>query len=133
MISNLYLMIFAVAMAGCVLATPLVTWIASWVGAIDRPDQFRAFTKVQYPGLGGSHLRSVWLQGTILTLLHEPFRHRAIGEFDTQHHWSVLVAVLIVLVVGFIDDTRSLGPRTKLLGQRLRSWPFTWVESGSGR
>ena len=40
MISNLYLTIFAVAMAGCVLTTPLVTWVASWVGAIDRPDQF---------------------------------------------------------------------------------------------
>ena len=31
----------------------------------------------------------------------------------------MLVAGLIILVVGFIDDTRSLGPRTKLLGQAL--------------
>ena len=52
MISNLYLMIFAVAMAGCVLTTPLVTWVASWVGAIDRPDQFRRIHQGAIPRLG---------------------------------------------------------------------------------
>ena len=119
MISNLYLMIFAVAMAGCVLTTPLVTWVASWVGAIDRPDQFRRIHQGAIPRLGGLALALGVAAGTILTLLHEPFRDRAVGEFGTQHHWSVLVAGLIILVVGFIDDTRSLGPRTKLLGQAL--------------
>jgi UDP-GlcNAc:undecaprenyl-phosphate/decaprenyl-phosphate GlcNAc-1-phosphate transferase len=119
MISNLYLMIFAVAMAGCVLTTPLVTWIASWVGAIDRPDQFRRIHQGAIPRLGGFALAMGVAAGTILTFLHEPFRDRAVGELGTHHHWSVLVAGLIVLAVGFIDDTRSLGPRTKLLGQAL--------------
>ena len=50
MISNVYLTIFAVAMAGCVLTTPLVTWIASRVGAIDRPDQFRRVHQGGFPG-----------------------------------------------------------------------------------
>ena len=53
MISNIYLMIFAVAMTGCVLATPLVTWFATWVGAIDRPDQFRRIHQGAIPRLGG--------------------------------------------------------------------------------
>ena len=53
MISNTYLMIFAMAMTGCVLATPLVTWVATWVGAIDRPDQFRRIHKGAIPRLGG--------------------------------------------------------------------------------
>ena len=47
MISNTYLMIFAMAMTGCVLATPLVTWVATWVGAIDRPDQFRQVCRLE--------------------------------------------------------------------------------------
>ena len=119
MISNLYLMIFAVAMAGCVLTTPLVTWIASWVGAIDRPDQFRRIHQGAIPRLGGLALAMGVAAGTVLTFLHEPFRHRAVGELGSQHHWSVLVAALVILVVGFIDDTRSLGPRIKLLGQAL--------------
>ena len=119
MISNLYLMIFAVAMAGCVLSTPLVTWVASWVGAIDRPDQFRRIHQGAIPRLGGLALAIGFAAGTILTFLHEPFRDRVVGEFAAQHHWSVLLAALIILLVGFVDDTRSLGPRTKLLGQAL--------------
>ncbi len=58
MISNAYLMIFAVAMLGCVLATPLVTWVATWVGAIDRPDQFRRIHQGAIPRLGGLALAS---------------------------------------------------------------------------
>src|SRR5262249_7489239 len=57
--------------------------------------------------------------GTILIHLHEPFRFRSVGVFGTQHHWPVLLAALVILIVGFIDDTRSLGPRVKLLGQAL--------------
>ena len=41
LIPNSLLLIFAVAFMGCVLATPVVTRIAVWAGAIDRPDQFR--------------------------------------------------------------------------------------------
>ena len=36
LISNSLLLIFAVAFMGCVLATPVVTRIALWAGAIDR-------------------------------------------------------------------------------------------------
>jgi UDP-GlcNAc:undecaprenyl-phosphate/decaprenyl-phosphate GlcNAc-1-phosphate transferase len=119
MISNTYLTIFAVAMTGCVLATPLVTWVATWVGAIDRPDQFRRIHKGAIPRLGGLALALGVAAGTIVTQLHEPLRERAIGEFGAHIHWSLLVAALVILVVGFLDDTRSLGPRVKLLGQAL--------------
>ena len=81
MISNIYLMIFAVAMTGCVLATPLVTWIATWVGAIDRPDQFRRIHQGAIPRLGGLALALGVAAGTILTQLHEPLSARAVGEF----------------------------------------------------
>jgi UDP-GlcNAc:undecaprenyl-phosphate/decaprenyl-phosphate GlcNAc-1-phosphate transferase len=119
MISNTYLMIFAMAMTGCVLATPLVTWLATWVGAIDRPDQFRRIHKGAVPRLGGLALALGVAAGTLLTQLHDPLRQRAVGEFGAHLHWSLLVAALIILIVGFIDDTRSLSPRVKLLGQAL--------------
>ena len=41
------------------------------------------------------------------------------GEFGAHLHWSLLMAALIILLIGFIDDTRSLSPRVKLLGQAL--------------
>jgi len=112
-------MIFAMAMTGCVLATPLVTWIATWVGAIDRPDQFRRIHQGAIPRLGGLALALGVAAGTILTLLHEPLRERTGGELGAQYHWPVLLAALVILIVGFIDDTRSVGPRMKLLGQAL--------------
>ena len=65
-ISNGYLMIFALAMMGCVLATPLVTQIASWVGAIDRPDQFRRIHTGAIPRLGGLGLALGIAAGTVL-------------------------------------------------------------------
>ncbi len=119
MISNVYLMIFAVAMTGCVLATPLVTWIATWVGAIDRPDHFRRIHQGAIPRLGGLALALGVVSGTILTYIHEPLRQRVVGEYAPAHHWSILAAAIVILIVGFIDDTRSLGPRMKLLGQAL--------------
>src|SRR2546421_10508843 len=53
LISNSLLLIFAVAFMGCVLATPVVTRIAVWAGAIDRPDHFRRIHKGATPRLGG--------------------------------------------------------------------------------
>src|SRR5271167_2541594 len=119
MISNTYLTIFAVAMTGCVLATPFVTWVATWVGAIDRPDQFRRIHKGAIPRLGGFALALGVAAGTILTQLHDPSSFRAAGPFWFPHGWSLLLAGIVILAVGFIDDTRSLGPRLKLLGQAL--------------
>jgi UDP-GlcNAc:undecaprenyl-phosphate GlcNAc-1-phosphate transferase len=118
-ISNAYLMIFAVAMTGCVLTTPLVTWIATWVGAIDRPDQFRRIHHGAVPRLGGMALALGIVAGTVLPHLHPSLGSRAIGAMSAYQHWPVLLAAVIILTLGFVDDTRSLGPRKKLLGQGL--------------
>jgi UDP-GlcNAc:undecaprenyl-phosphate GlcNAc-1-phosphate transferase len=113
------MLIFAVAFMGCVLATPLVTRIAEWAGAIDRPDQFRRIHKGATPRLGGLALAFGLAVGVLLIGLG--------GYLDSwsgfAEWWArqlaVLVAALIVLLIGFVDDTRALGPRIKLLGQAL--------------
>ena len=84
MFSNVYLTIFAVAMTGCVLATPLVTWVAGWVGAIDRPDQFRRIHQGAVPRLGGFALALGVATGTLLTFLYGPLRQRAAVEIDRK-------------------------------------------------
>ena len=52
MISNVYLTIFAFGMLGCVLSTPLVTWVANRVGAIDRPGPLPADPPGRDPAAG---------------------------------------------------------------------------------
>ncbi|HZW33190.1 MAG TPA: MraY family glycosyltransferase [Isosphaeraceae bacterium] len=118
---SVYLTIFAFAMMGCVLATPLVTWIATHVGAIDRPDHFRRIHQGAIPRLGGLALAIGVATATLWTHLDESLRLRAVGvgTFAWNDLLPVLIAALVILVVGFVDDTRSLGPRMKLCGQAL--------------
>lgn len=119
MMFNAYLLIFAVAFMGCVLSTPGVTRLAHWAGAIDRPDQFRRIHKGATPRLGGLGLAF----GLFLGIIGVVFGGYLDGWSGLQDwyvsEWPVLVASLMVLVIGFIDDTRTLGPRVKLLGQAM--------------
>jgi UDP-GlcNAc:undecaprenyl-phosphate GlcNAc-1-phosphate transferase len=117
MLSNAFLLIFAVAFMGCVLATPVVTRIAVWAGAIDRPDQFRRIHKGATPRLGGLGLAIGLLVGIVLVVVGG-----YLDGWDGLSEWCVrqrpvLAASLLVLAIGFIDDTRSIGPRIKLIGQ----------------
>lgn len=117
MISNTLLLIFAVAFMGCVLATPLVTRIAVWAGAIDRPDHFRRIHKASTPRLGGLGLAFGIGIGVILVAVGGYLNDWSGFSEWWPRQWSVLIASLIILLVGFVDDTRSIGPRTKLAGQ----------------
>ena len=117
MISNVYLTIFAFAMLGCVLATPLVTWLATRVGAVDKPDHFRRIHLGAIPRLGGLALAFGVAAATSLTHLDQSIGFGSVGGFQIRDHWSLLIAALVILVVGFVDDTRSIGPRVKLIGQ----------------
>src|SRR5262249_5129089 len=117
LISNALLLIFAVAFMGCVLATPVVTRIALWSGAIGRPDQFRRIHKGATPRLGGLGLAFGLLVGVVLISLGG-YLDSWTGFADWwSRQFAVLGAALVVLLIGFVDDTRALGPRIKLLGQ----------------
>lgn len=119
MISNAFLLIFAVAFMGCVLATPVVTRIAHWAGAIDRPDQFRRIHKGAIPRLGGLGLAFGLFVGILVVVLGG-YLDAWEGLHDwVANQWPVLAAALIVLSLGFVDDTRGVSPRIKLAGQGM--------------
>jgi len=114
---NSYLLIFAVGFLGCVLATPLVTRFATWLGAIDRPDQFRRIHKGATPRLGGLGLAF----GLSVAVAVAASGHYFQG-WDEYPRWLLTLlpiglAALIILGVGIVDDTREMPPRLKLLGQ----------------
>jgi UDP-GlcNAc:undecaprenyl-phosphate GlcNAc-1-phosphate transferase len=119
MISNAFSLIFAVAFMACVLATPVVTRIAVWTGAIDRPDHFRRIHKGATPRLGGLGL-AFGLLVAVLVVIFGGYLDgwEELGDW-CAHQWPVLAASLIVLGLGFVDDTRGLGPRLKLFCQAM--------------
>jgi UDP-GlcNAc:undecaprenyl-phosphate GlcNAc-1-phosphate transferase len=115
--SNTYLLIFALAFMGCVLATPLVTRVAGWLGAIDRPDQFRRIHKGATPRLGGLGLGFGLVLAIGLILAGGYLQ----GWVDYPRWLASLLpiglAAGIVLAIGVVDDAREIGPRIKLIGQ----------------
>lgn len=119
LISNAFLLIFAIAFMACVLATPLVTRLAVWAGAIDHPDHFRRIHKGATPRLGGVGLAF----GATLAIV-VGVKGGYLDDWPElsawwPRQWAVLVASLVVLLIGVVDDTRAMGPRMKLLGQSL--------------
>ncbi|MDX2039246.1 MAG: MraY family glycosyltransferase [Isosphaeraceae bacterium] len=117
MISNAYLLVFAVAFMGCVLATPLVTRLAHILGAIDRPDQFRRVHKGATPRMGGLGLAFGIVLGLALVVWVGYLR-----DWDRYLQWEghlipLALASLLVVLIGVVDDTKGMGPRLKLLGQ----------------
>src|SRR3954453_6821272 len=90
--STAFLLIFAVAFMGCVLATPMVTRIAVWAGAIDRPDHFRRIHKGATPRLGGLGLAFGLVVG-ILVVLHGGYLDGWDGLADwCARQWPVFAA-----------------------------------------
>src|SRR5947199_6337498 len=109
--SDVLLLVFAVAFMGCVLCTPIVTRIAVWAGAIDRPDHFRRIHKGATPRLGGLGLAFGLASALMLVGLGGYLNDwPGFSEWWT-FQWSVLLAALMVLLVGFVDDTRAMAPR----------------------
>jgi UDP-GlcNAc:undecaprenyl-phosphate GlcNAc-1-phosphate transferase len=117
MFQNPNLLVFAIAFVGCVLATPAVTRLAGWLGAIDRPDQFRRVHKGAVPRLGGIGLAFGVALAALPFFLGIHASRETIVEAWTGPHAAVALAAAIVLVLGVLDDTRGLAPRTKLLVQ----------------
>ena len=115
--TNTYLLIFAVAFMGCVLVTPFVTRIAGWLGAIDRPDQFRRIHKGATPRLGGLGLAFSVPLAIAVAAIGGYFQ-----DWTEYPRWlgslvPIGISALIILVVGVVDDTHEMRPRLKLFGQ----------------
>ena len=89
------LLIFAIAFMGCVLATPGVTRLAVWFGAIDRPDQFRRIHKGATPRMGGLGLAF----GLALSLLLIAWGGYLRDWDRFAEWWSALAPVILVVVV----------------------------------
>lgn len=99
---------FLIATVISIVTTPLsIQWSQKW-GIIARPSS-RKIHREPIPSWGGSALVIAILFGTASSwLILKTIPDRAFG---------VLIGLVVIVVVGTLDDRFSLSPRTKLIGQ----------------
>lgn len=96
---------FVLAMAVSYKMTPFVISLAHKVGAIDVPKDNRRVHKKPIPRLGGLAIYAGFVVGSILMV---PMTKEMIG---------ILIGSAGIVLMGAVDDTVSLGAKTKLLIQ----------------
>ena len=93
-----------VALALALLVTPMVKKYAFKIGALDRPDRRKVHKRVM-PRLGGLAIYFSFIAAVLLTMDMAP------------QVYGLLLGGTLIIVLGFIDDTKGLSPRLKLAGQ----------------
>jgi UDP-GlcNAc:undecaprenyl-phosphate GlcNAc-1-phosphate transferase len=89
------------------LLTPLMSRLAHWAGAVDRPTDDRRMHLAAVPLLGGLGIYVSWLLSTVLLVdVSRPV-------------WGIIGGVTIVVAVGLFDDLYELEPIIKFVGQLL--------------
>jgi UDP-GlcNAc:undecaprenyl-phosphate GlcNAc-1-phosphate transferase len=111
-----YLLVAAVAAAGCFLTTPIARAVAVAWGAVARPRD-RDVHAVATPRMGGVAL-FVGLGLALFVARQLPTLHDAFTTNGPEMPWIVFAGALICLV-GVLDDKYELDSLTKLAGQVL--------------
>ena len=112
-----HLAVFFVALTTVLLATPVVRWIARRVGAVDEPGDRHIHTRPT-PTLGGLALFAALVAavaaGARLPSYSDIFS-------STSEPEAILLAGLLVVALGVVDDVRGVSAPAKLAGQILGS------------
>ncbi|MEP7104117.1 MAG: MraY family glycosyltransferase [Candidatus Dojkabacteria bacterium] len=113
------------------LLTPLVGRLSQYVGAIDLPAKLRQKTERgystrlhsnPYPKLGGlAMFFAMVIVGVLIVIFSNEFR-------NISNYSGVILGILIIVVLGFLDDVYEISGATQLLFQFLAA--FMVVLSG---
>jgi UDP-GlcNAc:undecaprenyl-phosphate GlcNAc-1-phosphate transferase len=110
-----YLLVFAVSAGVSFLVTPLVRRLCLRLGWIDQPSDRKVHPKPT-PTAGGLAI----FAGVAAGLFASRFIPFLSGLHETTSDLeAALVASLVIVLVGLIDDTRGMSPLGKLAGQIL--------------
>ncbi len=109
----LYLLIFVISCLSTILLTPVVRNFALKINAVDSPDQ-RKVHKNPIPRLGGLAIYFGFLAGVSIALIAS-----ALLGIKVNYHaiFGILSSSTIVLIIGFVDDTKGLPPLIKFIFQ----------------
>jgi UDP-GlcNAc:undecaprenyl-phosphate GlcNAc-1-phosphate transferase len=110
-----YLAVSGASGLAVLISTPLVRRFAVWIRAIDRPSDRKVHPKPT-PTLGGIGIFVGVLVGFGVAWLIPEFRSLFRQSLELQ---GTLLAILVITVVGVLDDLRSLSAPAKVAGQVL--------------
>lgn len=109
--------ITCIAVLLALLLTPLVRNMGRRLGLVDRPDNERKFHLVSVPRVGGVGVMLAYALALLFVVV-APYRNLT---FDVPQAVTSALrlapAVVLVFIVGLIDDIRGLRPWQKLIGE----------------
>ena len=115
---------FILAFVVTFVTTPYTMKIAKKIGAIDIPKDERRAHKRSIPKFGGPAVILGFLVSTIYMLIVMSIEN-SINLFGIQKYWEKLLGflggILIISAFCVVDDTKTIKPITKLIGQLLGS------------
>lgn len=115
----LCLVLFGVAFSATVLATPRVIGLAHRLGAVDSPDGFRKTHLGSTPRLGGlAVVCGLMVAAIFLRFLNPSLTFDTLAQMRTGGICAAS-ALLLILVVGVVDDLRGLSATVKLFFQAI--------------
>jgi UDP-GlcNAc:undecaprenyl-phosphate GlcNAc-1-phosphate transferase len=101
----IYLLCFLLAFAAAAALTPWVKRLAFRIGAVDYPGEARRIHTKPMARLGGV---AIYLAFMAVTLAVFPF---------SRQLWGLLGGITVLVIVGALDDRKSLSPWVKLFWQ----------------
>ncbi|HUH06963.1 MAG TPA: MraY family glycosyltransferase [Egibacteraceae bacterium] len=110
-----YLAVFATALATVLIVTPVVRWLAPRLGAVAEPGDRHVHT-AKTPTMGGVALFAGILAAIGVASFLPSFR--AVFS-QTSEPEAIVLASLVLLAVGMLDDTRGISAPAKLASQIL--------------
>lgn len=99
-----YFLIFTTALVTTLLLVPPIKQVARYAGAVDEPNERKVHTE-RVPRLGGLAI----FFGLLVTF--------SIYFTEFSKFKGVFIGMVIIVIVGLLDDTLGLAPRQKFMGQ----------------
>jgi UDP-N-acetylmuramyl pentapeptide phosphotransferase/UDP-N-acetylglucosamine-1-phosphate transferase len=105
---------FLVAVGGTLLITFTVKKIAVALGIVDKPDGKRKRHAYPVPLWGGLALFVCWWLMIGYVAWYDPLVFS--GHITTKHLIGIFLGSLLILVLGLLDDRKSLSPSVRFVG-----------------
>lgn len=121
---TIYVIVFLVAFGASQVLTLPVKRLAERLGAIDYPEK-RKIHAAPTPRMGGLAVFLAFSLAVTAGFMSNPvFRKNLIPSF-----WGFCLGAVIVIVIGMLDDAKSLRPVLKFLGQLAAGAVFLWFSN----